>query len=40
VVNRPVQSLSGFAMMLAGLIVYYASRPVSNAPSDVSQTVA
>jgi hypothetical protein len=40
VVNRPLQSLGGFAMMLAGLIVYYISRPVSNAPSDVSQTVA
>jgi hypothetical protein len=25
---------------LAGLIVYYVSRPVSNAPSDISQTVA
>jgi basic amino acid/polyamine antiporter, APA family len=41
VVNRPLQSLAGFAMMLAGLVVYYISRPVSNAPSsDVSQTVA
>jgi hypothetical protein len=28
-------------MMLAGLVVYYISRPLSNAPSsDVSQTVA
>jgi hypothetical protein len=26
--------------MLAGLIVYYVSRPLSNAPSDISQTVA
>ncbi len=37
VVNRPLQSLAGFAMMLAGLVIYYASRPRSNvAPSDVS----
>jgi basic amino acid/polyamine antiporter, APA family len=40
VVNRPLQSLAGFAMMLAGLVVYYASRALSNAPSDISQTVA
>ena len=40
VVNRPLQSLGGVAMMLAGLVVYYISRPASNAPSDVSQTVA
>jgi basic amino acid/polyamine antiporter, APA family len=40
VVNRPLQSLAGFAMMLAGLAVYYASRALSNAPSDISQTVA
>ena len=41
VVNRPLQSLAGFALMLAGLVVYYVSRPLSNAPSsDVSQTVA
>jgi len=40
VVNRPLQSLAGIAMMLAGLIVYYMSRPLSNAPSDISQTVA
>jgi APA family basic amino acid/polyamine antiporter len=39
-VNRPLQSLAGFAMMLAGLIVYYASRQLSNASSDISQTVA
>src|SRR5258708_25757489 len=26
VTNRPVQSLAGFAMMIAGLAVYYASR--------------
>src|SRR5208282_6472773 len=41
VVNRPLQSLAGFAMMLAGLVIYYASRLASNVPSsDVSQTVA
>jgi basic amino acid/polyamine antiporter, APA family len=41
VVNRPLQSLAGVAMMLAGLVIYYVSRPLSNAPSsDVSQTVA
>jgi basic amino acid/polyamine antiporter, APA family len=26
VTNRPVQSLAGFTMMIAGLAVYYASR--------------
>jgi hypothetical protein len=26
VTNRPVQSLAGFAMMIAGLAVYHASR--------------
>jgi APA family basic amino acid/polyamine antiporter len=41
VVNRPLQSLAGFAMMLAGLVIYYASRLSSNvASSDVSQPVA
>jgi APA family basic amino acid/polyamine antiporter len=41
VVNRPLQSLAGVAMMLAGLVVYYVSRQLSNAPSsDISQTVA
>jgi basic amino acid/polyamine antiporter, APA family len=41
VVNRPLQSLAGFAMMLAGLVIYYASRLASNVPSsDVSQTVS
>ena len=41
VVNRPLQSLAGFAMMSAGLVIYYASRLSSNvAPSDVSQTVS
>jgi APA family basic amino acid/polyamine antiporter len=41
VVNRPLQSLAGFAMMLAGLVIYYASRLISNvSPSDASQTVA
>ena len=41
VVNRPLQSLAGFAMMSAGLVVYYLSRSLSNtASSDVSQPVA
>jgi APA family basic amino acid/polyamine antiporter len=41
VVNRPLQSLAGFAMMCAGLLVYYLSRPLSNvSTSDASQTVA
>ena len=41
VVNRPLQSLAGFAMMSAGLVIYYASRLLSNpSSSDVSQTVA
>jgi basic amino acid/polyamine antiporter, APA family len=41
VVNRPLQSLAGFAMMSAGLVIYYASRLSSSvAPSDVSETVA
>jgi basic amino acid/polyamine antiporter, APA family len=41
VVNRPVQSLAGFAMMLTGLVIYYLSRLSSNVSSpDVSQTVA
>ena len=41
VVNRPLQSLAGVAMMLAGLVIYYASRLSSNVPSpDVSQKVA
>jgi APA family basic amino acid/polyamine antiporter len=40
VVNRPLQSLAGFAMMLAGLGIYYMSRLLSNVPSsDPSQTV-
>jgi len=40
VVNRPLQSLAGFAMMLAGLVIYYSSRLPSNvSSSDVSQTV-
>ncbi len=38
VVNRPLQSVAGFAMMLAGVLVYYTSR--LNVPSsDISQTV-
>ncbi len=41
VVNRPLQSLAGVAMMSVGLIIYYLSRPLSSVPSpDVSQTVA
>jgi len=41
VVSRPLQSLAGFAMMSAGLVIYYASRPLSNvSPSDASRTVA
>jgi len=41
VVNRPLQSLAGFAMMSAGLVIYYTSRLLSNVPSsDASQTVA
>ena len=38
VVNRPLQSLAGVAMMSVGLVIYYASRLSSNVPS--SQTVA
>jgi len=41
VVNRPLQSLAGVAMMLAGLVVYYMSRQLSNAfSSDASRTAA
>jgi basic amino acid/polyamine antiporter, APA family len=41
IVNRPLQSLAGFAMMSAGLVIYYASRLSSNVRcSDVSQTAA
>jgi basic amino acid/polyamine antiporter, APA family len=41
VVNRPLQSLAGIAMMCAGLLVYYLSRPLSDIPtSDASQKVA
>ena len=41
VVNRPLQSLAGIAMLSVGLVIYYASRLSSNLPSsDVSQTVA
>ena len=40
IVSRPLQSLGGVAMMLAGLVIYYASRLLSNVPSsDVSRTV-
>jgi APA family basic amino acid/polyamine antiporter len=41
VVNRPLQSLAGIALMLAGLVIYYASRLLSNVtPPDVSRTAA
>jgi basic amino acid/polyamine antiporter, APA family len=41
VVNRPLQSLAGLAIMLVGLVIYYMSRLKSDvSPSDVSQTVA
>ncbi|MGA2814710.1 MAG: amino acid permease [Xanthobacteraceae bacterium] len=41
VVNRPLQSLAGVAMMSVGLVIYYLSRPLPSVPSpDVSQTVA
>jgi len=40
VVSRPLQCLGGLAIMLAGLVMYYASRLLSNGPtSDVSRTV-
>jgi basic amino acid/polyamine antiporter, APA family len=39
VVNRPLQSLAGFAMMLSGLAIYSASRRLSNVmAADTSQT--
>jgi APA family basic amino acid/polyamine antiporter len=41
VVNRPLQSLAGVAMMSAGLVIYYASRLLSDvASSDAPETVA
>jgi basic amino acid/polyamine antiporter, APA family len=41
VVNRPLQSLAGFAIMSVGLVIYYASRLSSNASTpDASQTVS
>jgi hypothetical protein len=39
VANRPLQSLAGFAMMLAGLVIYYVSRLLIASP-DVSRTAA
>jgi len=39
VVNRPLQSLAGFATMLAGLLLYYMSR-VTIPASDASEKVA
>jgi basic amino acid/polyamine antiporter, APA family len=39
VVSRPLQSLGGCAMMLAGLVIYYATHQLSNAdPADASRT--
>jgi APA family basic amino acid/polyamine antiporter len=32
VVSRPLQSLGGFAMMSAGLLIYYTSSPISKVP--------
>ena len=41
VVNRPLQSLAGLAIMAVGLGIYYASRLLSNVSStDISETVA
>ncbi len=41
VIDRPLQSLAGFVMMLAGLVIYFTSRSVSNvSSSDVSRTTA
>jgi basic amino acid/polyamine antiporter, APA family len=43
VVNRPLQSLGGFAMMSAGLVIYYASRLLvssSNAASSDASAAA
>ena len=41
VVNRPLQSLAGLAIMAVGLAIYYASRLLSNVSStDISETVA
>jgi len=40
VVNRPMQSLAGFALMAVSVVLYYASRNLSNVSSaDVSRTV-
>ena len=40
VVSRPLQSLGGLAIMLAGLVIYYMARLLSKVPApDVSQTV-
>ncbi len=40
VVNRPLQSLAGCVIMLAGLLIYYASQALSNVSGpDVSQAV-
>ncbi len=40
VVNRPLQSLGGLGLMAAGLVIYYASRLISNVPpSDSAKTI-
>ena len=37
-VNRPLQSLGGLALMAAGLVIYYASNLLSKVPpSDTSR---
>jgi APA family basic amino acid/polyamine antiporter len=39
VVDRPLQSLGGLGLMAAGLVIYYASRLISNVPlSDPAKT--
>jgi APA family basic amino acid/polyamine antiporter len=41
IVNRPLQSLAGVAIMAAGLVIYYVSRLLSNMPStNIPETVA
>src|SRR5579864_8225345 len=40
VVNRPLQSLGSFGLMAVGLVIYYASTLIANAPpSDSSKTL-
>ena len=38
--NRPLQTLASFAMMSAGLVIYYASRQLSDSSSDAPRTAA